>query len=203
MKNCKSECEGCLRMHLGRCDAFTVTYKSNCPSKCVDPYKMIREINAMMKVNASNLVILPGLRERLDIVQKHIEKDINSVYMEDQHRGGKGGGSKEGSNAAAAKAKMKDNRPLECKQTKTERDGYYNELNEWQEGNGKLEVHKTVGYGMNRTKVDSYTGQEMDTKGNLILNDDEIIDAANKLLEEGKIDIFHYEDIIYGRVELK
>lgn len=52
---------------------------------------------------------------------------------------------------------MKDNRPLECKQTKQERQEYHDAVEDWEGENGALP--KLGRSGMTRSKTNSYTGE--------------------------------------------
>lgn len=193
-------CRGCLRIDdWGKCQAFKAPYKDNCPSKCTNPSQIIRENEQLIVKNIKNTQYTAECRRIIKRMKAIIYKEIYSAYQEDVNRGSGGGGSKNNKNSnAAIKQKMKDNRPLECKQTKGEIEHYKEELNEWQEEKGeKLDIHKSIGYGMSRSNVDSYTGLQFGE-----LSDDDIIEAADKLLMENKISQEKYDEIIFGKIEI-
>ena len=194
-------CKGCLRVDriTKRCYAFKTPYIEGCPSKCENPSQIIKENNQILARNLNNYVIATECQRIIKDMKKLIYQGLQAAYAEDMNRGSGGGGSKNNKNSGAAlKQKMKDNRPIDCKPTRGEINQYSEELKEWQEENDeKLDIHKSIGYGMSRSKVDSYTGLNLGE-----LNDDDIIEAAEKLLKEGRISKESYDDIIYGRVEI-
>lgn len=200
---CKRRCY--RRDPAGNCLAYTIPYGpgEKCPSQCNNPHQLKKECQDIISKNQPNNPIVKEclyLIEKMDLI---IGVEINKAYEEDKNRGSGGGSKNCKPNTAALKQKMKDNRPIECKQTKEENKEYQEELKHWQEDhNEKLEVHKSVGYGMNRGKVDSYTGTELDTKGNPVYSPEEIQIAANNLLQEGRIDMDMYEKILTGEVKL-
>lgn len=80
-------------------------------------------------------------------------------YYADQRRGS-GGGHSEGdtsNSAASLKQKLKDNRPIECKQTQAQREEYKEELKNWEETHEQLPKLSKMPF--SRNKVDSYTGE--------------------------------------------
>lgn len=84
-------------------------------------------------------------------------KDWMSCYLEDLHRGEKGGASESDSNRKTGlKQLMKDNRPVGVKPTKAQLEEYKEELTKWEEENGKLE--KLGRTSMSHSRINSYTG---------------------------------------------
>ena len=80
-----------------------------------------------------------------------------SCYLEDLHRGEKGGASESDSNRATGmKQLMKDNRAIETKPTKEQQAEYRKALQEFEEEHGKLE--KLGRTSLSHSKVNSYTG---------------------------------------------
>lgn len=193
-------CKGCLRIDDGgKCQAYKTAYAKDCPSKCTNPSQILRENEQILLRNGANTVVLAECKRTMKRMKNLIYKGLASAYSEDVNRGSGGGGSKNNKNSnAAIKQKMKDNRPIDCKPTKEEVYNYSEELKKWQEEHGeKLDIHKSIGYGMNRSKIDSYTDLPFGE-----LSDDDIIEAAERLLIEGRINKEEYEDIIYGRIDV-
>ena len=80
-----------------------------------------------------------------------------SCYLEDLHRGEKGGASESDSNRKTGlKQLMKDNRAIETKPTKEQQAEYKEALQEFEEEHGKLE--KLGRISLSHSKVNSYTG---------------------------------------------
>ena len=84
-------------------------------------------------------------------------KDWMSCYLEDLHRGEKGGASESDSNRKTGlKQLMKDNRAIETKLTKEQQAEYKEALQEFEEEHGKLE--KLGRTSLSHSKINSYTG---------------------------------------------
>lgn len=84
-------------------------------------------------------------------------KDWMSCYLEDLHRGEKGGASESDSNRKTGlKQLMKDNRPVDVKPNKAQQEEYKQALAEFEEEHGKLE--KLGRTSLSHSKVNSYTG---------------------------------------------
>lgn len=84
-------------------------------------------------------------------------KDWMSCYLEDLHRGEKGGASESDSNRKTGlKQLMKDNRAIETKPTKEQQAEYKEALQEFEEEHGKLE--KLGRTSLSHSKINSYTG---------------------------------------------
>lgn len=80
-----------------------------------------------------------------------------SCYLEDLHRGEKGGASESDSNRKTGlKQLMKDNRAIETKSTKEQQAEYKEALQEFEGEHGKLE--KLGRTSLSHSKVNSYTG---------------------------------------------
>jgi hypothetical protein len=80
---------------------------------------------------------------------------------------------------------MKDNRDRDCKPSLVAQREYHEALQSWQESHDtKLEVHKSVGYGINHSKIDSYVGREQDKLG-IIPTPEELKKAMDKLIDDG------------------
>lgn len=84
-------------------------------------------------------------------------KDWMSCYLEDLHRGEKGGASESDSNRKTGlKQLMKDNRPVDVKPNKAQQEEYKQALAEFEEEHGKLE--KLGRTSLSHSRVNSYTG---------------------------------------------
>lgn len=84
-------------------------------------------------------------------------KDWMSCYLEDLHRGERGGASESDSNRKTSlKQLMKDNRPVGVKPNKAQQEEYKQALAEFEEEQGKLE--KLGRTSLSHAKRDSYTG---------------------------------------------
>lgn len=84
-------------------------------------------------------------------------KDWMGCYLEDLHRGERGGASESDSNRKTSlKQLMKDNRPVGVKPNKAQQEKYKQALAEFEEEHGKLE--KLGRTSLSHAKRDSYTG---------------------------------------------
>lgn len=84
-------------------------------------------------------------------------KDWMSCYLEDLHRGEKGGASESDSNRKTGlKQLMKDNRPVDVKPNKAQQEEYKQALAEFEKEHGKLE--KLGRTSMSHSRINSYTG---------------------------------------------
>lgn len=80
-----------------------------------------------------------------------------SCYLEDLHRGEKGGASESDSNRKTSlKQLMKDNRDIETKPNKEQQAEYKKALQEFEEEHGKLE--KLGRTSLSHSRINSYTG---------------------------------------------
>ena len=81
-----------------------------------------------------------------------------SCYLEDLHRGEKGGASESDSNRKTGlKQLMKDNRPVGVKPTKAQQEEYKEALHQFEEEVGE-KMEKLGRTSMSHSKVNSYTG---------------------------------------------
>lgn len=82
-----------------------------------------------------------------------------SCYLEDLHRGEKGGASESDSNRKTSmKQLMKDNRPVGVKPTKAQQEEYKEALHEFEEQVGE-KMEKLGRTSLSHSKVNSYTGE--------------------------------------------
>lgn len=158
-----SYCEGCFHWLEGEgiCESF-VRHFAGCWAKQTEITLYIKELEAIRDksqeanraLHAETVVKLSRLYVKAGII---LTSDILEVYKEDKHRGHGGGSSESDSNSEASiKAKMKDNRPLECKQTKEEKKFVTEATKAWEEEYGSLE--KLSKNPLSTAKIDSYTG---------------------------------------------
>jgi len=104
-------------------------------------------------------------RDELSKLEIELEQagfsDWLAVYKDELRRGGGGGASEKNENREASmKQKMKDNRPQECKLTKSAKEEIKSAMVTWEEENGKLErLGRCL---LSKTKVDSYTGDDIE-----------------------------------------
>lgn len=84
-------------------------------------------------------------------------KDWMSCYLDDLHRGEKGGASESDSNRKTSlKQLMKDNRPVDVKPNKVQQEEYKQALAEFEERMGE-KMEKLGRTSMSHSKIDSYT----------------------------------------------
>ena len=82
-----------------------------------------------------------------------------SCYLEDLHRGEKGGASESDSNRKTGlKQLMKDNRPVGVKPTKAQQEEYKAALHEFEEQVGE-KMEKLGRTSLSHSKINSYTGE--------------------------------------------
>lgn len=148
----------------GECLAFNV---AQCCPEC---YARIRTVDE--KINLLTCLLAKAqakkdkrkLEEELDAARKvkaaQEEGKLEgwmSCYLEDLHRGEKGGASESDSNRKTGlKQLMKDNRPVGVKPTKAQQEEYKEALQEFEKEHGKLE--KLGRTSLSHSKINSYTG---------------------------------------------
>ena len=148
----------------GECLAFNV---AECCPECSARIKTVDE-----KINLLTCLLIRAqakkdrrkLEEELDAARRvkaaQEEGKLEgwmSCYLEDLHRGEKGGQSESDSNRKTGlKQLMKDNRAIETKPTKEQQAEYKKALQEFEEEHGKLE--KLGRTSLSHSKVNSYTG---------------------------------------------
>jgi hypothetical protein len=147
----------------------------NCSAKITDPQKYIERLEEMLNYNAKNGHSCATLRARIAGIRKKynipdpedvgIKRELGAyaglaeAYWQDTHRGEKGSHSEGNVNNAAIKAKMKDNRPQECKLNSDAKQEIYEATKKFEEEHGKLDkLSRSL---MTRSKIDSYTGEEI------------------------------------------
>lgn len=190
--NIPSQCHACLRFDDTRktCVAFVSFYKENCPSRILNYEKYLHELEALIKANVHNHKALSEFKNEYKRIKfkYNIEskKQIAQCYKEDVHRGSPGSKSEGG--GRENKAILNDNKIRECKEHNREIKPEYDEkLKAWEEENGPLEKHKSIGYGIARNKKDTYVDRDTDKFG-IIPTDKEIDEAKNNLYESGIVD---------------
>lgn len=148
----------------GECLAFNV---AQCCPECPARIRTVDEkINLLtcLLVKAQAKKDKRKLEEELDDARKvkAAQKEGKlegwmSCYLEDLHRGEKGGASESDSNRKTGlKQLMKDNRAIETKPTKEQQAEYKKALQEFEEEHGKLE--KLGRTSLSHSKINSYTG---------------------------------------------
>lgn len=163
----------CYNLKDKRCKVLAVKgCPSNCPKGCssrvTDPAKYIKTLRDILNYNKANPQFCAAIRREIREVQPDWTeeedeqyKDWQQVYREDLNRGDRGGASEsDANNKTSIKQKMKDNRPIECKQSQAERDQVKQATKEWEEEHGKLDKLSRMPY--SRNKVDSYTGEPIE-----------------------------------------
>lgn len=148
----------------GECLAFNV---AECRPDCSARIKTVDEkINLLtcLLVRAQAKKDKRRLEEELEAareVKKAQEagklKDWMSCYLDDLHRGEKGGASESDSNRKTSlKQLMKDNRPVDVKPNKVQQEEYKQALAEFEERMGE-KMEKLGRTSMSHSKIDSYT----------------------------------------------
>jgi len=168
-------CNKCLRItitNLGvlthSCEAFK-ELQENCTNAQYskrDRLKELRDLelyyrNKGQNGNKTYVTIKKQIKELKSQVSKEDADHIKEALLEDKRRGEPGGGEKQKGNTTGIKQRMKDNRPQDNKLTREQREAYQEAVNEFEEKHGKLPQHKSIGYGINRSNIDSYTGDEI------------------------------------------
>ena len=133
-----------------------------CPARISRIEDKISLLECLIKSSSKKLA--RGLREELKearelqkAIQEKKYKGWMSCYLEDVHRGERGGQSEQdANNRTSLKQKMKDNRSIDVKPTQAQKAEYKEAVKTWEEEHGKLErLGRT---GMSHSRVDSYTG---------------------------------------------
>lgn len=148
----------------GECLAYNV---ANCSQKCPARIRTVED-----KINLL-ICLLAKAQARKD--KKKLEEELRaarsvkaaldegkledwmSCYLEDVHRGEKGGASESDSNRKTGlKQLMKDNRAVETRPNQEQQTKYREALAEFEEEHGKLE--KLGRTSLSHSKINSYTG---------------------------------------------
>lgn len=159
------DCYGCFKLRGRSCLVFTEK-PANCWAKVTDAKVYLKELDDLIELNKGNSNSLVKLRrEREAFMEEYGLVVTNSSwyesYLEDRRRGCRGGSSEQDSNnKTSLKQKMKDNRPVECKESVAQnREQVKKELEKFEEEHGKLE--KLSRSSVSRSKIDSYTGTKI------------------------------------------
>lgn len=148
----------CLAFNNGECS-------ENCPARIADVDSKIDLLKCLL-AKAQSKKDRRKLEEELEAAQlvkeaikaKKLEGWM-SCYLEDLHRGEKGGASESDSNRKTSmKQLMKDNRPVGVKPTKAQQEEYKEALHEFEEQVGE-KMEKLSRTSLSHSKVNSYTGE--------------------------------------------
>lgn len=157
-------CKGCLRWNRieNKCDGWSSPIGCNPIYNAGQYHKEITEMITHYRTRASagaTSRLIQEMQPKLNELKIIMSQGIEQAYREDTSRGSGGGKSESDANAATSrKAKMKDNRILDTKMRKEEREEVKQAYQEWQEETGeKLETVNSFNI-LSRSKVDSYTG---------------------------------------------
>lgn len=146
----------CLAYNKGVCSP-------NCPARIANAEEKVKLLKCLL-TKAQAKKDRRKLEEELEAAQK-VQNAIRegklegwmSCYLEDLHRGEKGGASESDSNRKTGlKQLMKDNRAIETKLNKEQQAEYKEALQEFEEKHGKLE--KLGRTSLSHSKINSYTG---------------------------------------------
>lgn len=124
----------------GKCAAFNFM---NCSKDCSARIGSLRQLLKLYKSLVYRSDEAPYYRTKVQEIKRILAaeegKQIQAAYLEDKHRGSKGGSSDSDSNSRASiKQKMKDNRPVECKLSASKREEIKAAMEEWEAENGRL-----------------------------------------------------------------
>lgn len=148
----------CLAFNKGECS-------EDCPARIADVDSKIDLLRCLL-AKAQSKKDRRKLEEELDAAQlvkeaikaKKLEGWM-SCYLEDLHRGEKGGASESDSNRKTGlKQLMKDNRPVGVKPTKAQQEEYKAALHEFEEQVGE-KMEKLGRTSLSHSKINSYTGE--------------------------------------------
>lgn len=157
-----TNCEKCARRIGNKCIAYK-SFIIKCSSYTSNRKKVIEGLQAALRFNTglNNYKAMKDLEFTIMKIEEEERKQILEAYNEDKRRGSGGGASdSDSNNKTSIKAKMKDNRALETKSTQAQRDEYTKTLRDWEKKFGPLERLRPDD-GMTRSKIDSYTGEEI------------------------------------------
>lgn len=148
----------CLAFNKGECS-------EDCPARIADVDSKIDLLRCLL-AKAQSKKDRRKLEEELEAAQLVKEaikakklKGWMSCYLEDLHRGEKGGASESDSNRKTGlKQLMKDNRPVGVKPTKAQQEEYKAALHEFEEQVGE-KMEKLGRTSLSHSKINSYTGE--------------------------------------------
>lgn len=124
-----------------QCAAYNqMDCSADCPARVGSLQSLLKLYRSLAHTSTSDLA---EHKQKITEVTKEMKEEqdrqIRAAWNEDRHRGSKGGSSEPDSNSRAGiKQRMKDNRPIECKLTKSEREEIKAATEEWEAENGKL-----------------------------------------------------------------
>lgn len=124
-----------------QCAAFNrMDCSVDCPARLGSLQALKKLYQSLVHTSCSDLI---DYKQRIIEITEEIEEEqdqqVRAAWNEDSHRGSKGGSSESDSNnRAGVKQRMKDNRLVECKLTKTEREEVKAATEKWESENGKL-----------------------------------------------------------------
>lgn len=148
----------CLAYNKGECS-------EDCPARIANVDSKIELLRCLL-ARAQSKKDKRKLEEELEAAQLVKEaikarklKGWMSCYLEDLHRGEKGGASESDSNRKTSmKQLMKDNRPVGVKPTQAQLTEYKEALHEFEEQVGE-KMEKLGRTGLSHSKINSYTGE--------------------------------------------
>lgn len=148
----------CLAFNKGECS-------EDCPARIADVDSKIDLLRCLL-AKAQSKKDRRKLEEELEAAQLVKEaikakklKGWMSCYLEDLHRGEKGGASESDSNRKTGlKQLMKDNRPVGVKPTQAQLAEYKEALHEFEEQVGE-KMEKLGRTSLSHSKINSYTGE--------------------------------------------
>lgn len=148
----------CLAFNKGECS-------EDCPARIADVDSKIDLLRCLLAKSQSkkDRRKLEEELEAAQLVKEAIKakklKDWMSCYLEDLHRGEKGGASESDSNRKTGlKQLMKDNRPVGVKPTQAQLTEYKEALHEFEEQVGE-KMEKLGRTSLSHSKINSYTGE--------------------------------------------
>lgn len=150
----------------GKCMAYTKPECSkNCQARIVrleDKAKLLRCLLSQTQSKKDRRKLENELQETIRASQLLLEGKFEgwmSCYIQDLHRGEKGGASESDSNRKTGmKQLMKDNRPVGIKPTKSQLEEYKKALLEFEEEVGE-KMEKLGRTSLSHSKINSYTGE--------------------------------------------
>lgn len=150
----------------GKCMAYTkLECSKNCQARIVrleDKAKLLRCLLSQTQSKKDRRKLENELQETIRASQLLLEGKFEgwmSCYIQDLHRGEKGGASESDSNRKTGmKQLMKDNRPVGIKPTKAQLEEYKKALLEFEEEVGE-KMEKLGRTSLSHSKINSYTGE--------------------------------------------
>ena len=148
----------CLAINKGECSP-------HCPARIANVEEKVKLLQCLLS-KAQSKKDRRKLEEELEVAQKAQNalregkfEGWMSCYLEDLHRGEKGGASESDSNRKTGlKQLMKDNRPVGVKPTKAQQEEYKAALHEFEEQVGE-KMEKLGRTSLSHSKINSYTGE--------------------------------------------